>query len=95
MVPLHLYRTNPASLRKPQWGIDTSVLSPWAVMSWGMKQLKGVVIGGEEATPRLQPQELVLVENLKVGWLRWLGFGPRLLEWVGLMRCAYRRLRTV
>ncbi|BCR96873.1 putative vacuolar sorting protein SNF7 family protein [Aspergillus luchuensis] len=65
MVPLHLYRTNPASLRKPQWGIDTSVLSPWAVMSWGMKQLKGVVIGGEEATPRLQPQELVLVENLK------------------------------
>lgn len=67
MVPLHLYRTNPASLRKPQWGIDTSVLSPWTVMSWGMKQLKGVVIGGEEATPRLQPQELVLVENLKVG----------------------------
>ncbi|GKZ56820.1 hypothetical protein AnigIFM49718_002114 [Aspergillus niger] len=65
MVPLHLYRTNPASLRKPQWGIDTSVLSPWAVMSWGMKQLKGVVIGSEEATPRLQPQELVLVENLK------------------------------
>ncbi|PWY70672.1 SNF7 family protein [Aspergillus eucalypticola CBS 122712] len=65
MVPLHLYRTNPASLRKPQWGIDTSVLSPWAVMSWGMKQLKGAVIGGEEATPRLQPQELVLVENLK------------------------------
>ncbi|TPR04095.1 hypothetical protein CAN33_003420 [Aspergillus niger] len=65
MVPLHLYRTNPASLRKPQWGIDTSVLSPWAVMSWGMKQLKGAVIGSEEATPRLQPQELVLVENLK------------------------------
>ncbi|RDK46797.1 SNF7 family protein [Aspergillus phoenicis ATCC 13157] len=65
MVPLHLYRTNPASLRKPQWGIDTSVMSPWAVMSWGMKQLKGVVIGSEEATPRLQPQELVLVENLK------------------------------
>ncbi|OJJ67203.1 hypothetical protein ASPBRDRAFT_200365 [Aspergillus brasiliensis CBS 101740] len=65
MVPLHLYRTNPASLRKPQWGIDTSVLSPWAVMSWGMKQLKGVVIGSEEATPRLQAQELVLVENLK------------------------------
>ncbi|KAI2826993.1 hypothetical protein CBS147321_8560 [Aspergillus niger] len=65
MVPLHLYRINPASLRKPQWGIDTSVLSPWAVMSWGMKQLKGAVIGSEEATPRLQPQELVLVENLK------------------------------
>lgn len=69
MVPLHLYRSNPASLRKPQWGIDTSVLSPWAVMSWGMKQLKGVVVGSEEATPRLQAQELVLVENLKVGWL--------------------------
>lgn len=34
-----------------------------------MKQLKGVVIGGEEATPRLQPQELVLVENLKVGYV--------------------------
>ncbi|OOF98360.1 hypothetical protein ASPCADRAFT_44255 [Aspergillus carbonarius ITEM 5010] len=65
MVPLHLYRSNPASLRKPQWGIDTSVLSPWAVMSWGMKQLKGVVVGSEEATPRLQAQELVLVENLK------------------------------
>ncbi|PWY87064.1 SNF7 family protein [Aspergillus sclerotioniger CBS 115572] len=65
MVPLHLYRSNPASLRKPQWGIDTSVLSPWAVMSWGMKQLKGVVVGSEEATPRLQAQELVLVKNLK------------------------------
>ncbi|PYI04327.1 SNF7 family protein [Aspergillus sclerotiicarbonarius CBS 121057] len=65
MVPLHMYRSNPASLRKPQWGIDTSVLSPWAVMSWGMKQLKGVVVGSEEATPRLQAQELVLVENLK------------------------------
>ncbi|PWY87528.1 SNF7 family protein [Aspergillus heteromorphus CBS 117.55] len=65
MVPLQLYRSNGASLRKPGWGIDTSVLSPWTVMSWGMKQLKGVVVGSEEATARLQAQELVLVGNLK------------------------------
>ncbi|PYH96424.1 SNF7 family protein [Aspergillus ellipticus CBS 707.79] len=65
MVPLQLYRSNGASLRKPGWGIDTSVLSPWMVMSWGMRQLKGVVVGSEEATPRLQAQVLVLVGNLK------------------------------
>ncbi|PYH41571.1 putative vacuolar sorting protein SNF7 family protein [Aspergillus saccharolyticus JOP 1030-1] len=65
MVPLQMYKNSGACLQKPGWGIDTSALSPWVVMSWGMKQLKGVVLGSEEATPRLQAQELVLVENLK------------------------------
>ncbi|PYI21003.1 hypothetical protein BO86DRAFT_7770 [Aspergillus japonicus CBS 114.51] len=65
MVPLQMYKNSGVSLQKPGWGIDTSALSPWVVMSWGMKQLKGVVLGSEEATPRLQAQELVLVENLK------------------------------
>ncbi|RAL14849.1 putative vacuolar sorting protein SNF7 family protein [Aspergillus homomorphus CBS 101889] len=65
MVPLQMYKNSGVSLQKPGWGIDTSALSPWVVMSWGMKQIKGVVLGSEEATPRLQAQELVLVENLK------------------------------
>lgn len=72
MVPLPLYRTNAGSLRKSQWGfIDPSVLSPWNVMSWGMKQLRGIVVSSEglESAPRLRTLELVLVENLQVSWL--------------------------
>jgi hypothetical protein len=39
-------------------------------MTWGMKQLRGFVVGSDtpETSARLQVQELVLVENLKV-WL--------------------------
>ncbi|KAE8154758.1 Snf7-domain-containing protein [Aspergillus avenaceus] len=66
MIPLQVYRTNPASLRKPQWGfIDPGVLNPWNVMSWGLKTLKGVVVGVDESSPGLQGQEFVIVENLK------------------------------
>ncbi|KAL2011291.1 hypothetical protein VTN00DRAFT_4009 [Thermoascus crustaceus] len=68
MVPLQLYRSSGASLQARQWRlIDPGALSPWNVMSWGLKQLKGIVVGSDnmEASPRLQVQELVLVENLK------------------------------
>jgi hypothetical protein len=67
MVPLPIYKTDPGCLKKSQWRIiDPSALSPWNVMSWGVRQLKGVVIGSDESSPKLQVQELVLVENLKV-----------------------------
>ncbi|KAL4733262.1 Snf7-domain-containing protein [Aspergillus similis] len=66
MVPLHLFKTSAASLRKPQWGlIDTTALSPWNVMAWGLKQIRGVVVGSGSDSPRLQTQELVLVSNLQ------------------------------
>ncbi|CAI7630970.1 hypothetical protein N7533_003984 [Penicillium manginii] len=66
MVPLPIYKTDPGCLKKSQWRIiDPSALSPWNVMSWGVRQLKGVVIGSDESSPKLQVQELVLVENLK------------------------------
>jgi charged multivesicular body protein 7 len=50
--------------------INPGALSPWNVMTWGMKQLRGFVVGSDtpETSARLQVQELVLVENLKV-WL--------------------------
>ena len=69
MVPLQLYKTSGASLQKKQWQlVDPGMLSPWNVMSWGIKQLRGIVVGSDslESSPRLQVQELVLVENLKV-----------------------------
>jgi len=71
MVPLPLYRSSGASLKaRGGWRIiDPGVLSPWNVMSWGLRQLKGIVVGWDsnlETSPRLQVQELVLVENLKV-----------------------------
>lgn len=67
MVPLVIYKTDAGCLKKNQWRIiDPGALSPWNVMSWGLRQLKGVVIGSDESSPKLQVQELVLVENLKV-----------------------------
>lgn len=69
MVPLQLYKSSGASLQKKQWRlVDPAALSPWNVMSWGVRQLKGIVIGSDnfESSPQLQVQELVLVENLKV-----------------------------
>ncbi|KAL4883432.1 Snf7-domain-containing protein [Aspergillus karnatakaensis] len=66
MVPLQLYKASAMSLRKPQWGlIDTTTLSPWSVMAWGLKQIRGVVIGSASDLPRLQTQELVIVANLQ------------------------------
>lgn len=69
MVPVQLFKTSAISLQRSQWGlIDPGALSPWRVMSWGMRQLRGFVVGSDtETAPRLQVQELVLVENLKVG----------------------------
>ncbi|KAJ0419040.1 Snf7-domain-containing protein [Aspergillus carlsbadensis] len=66
MVPLQLFKASGTSLRKPQWGlIDTTALSPWNVMAWGLKQMRGVVVGSGSDGPKLQAQELVLVENLQ------------------------------
>jgi hypothetical protein len=68
MIPLQVYKTSGASLQKAQWRlIDPGALSPWNVMSWGVRQLKGFVVGSDgESAPKLQVQELVLVENLQV-----------------------------
>lgn len=67
MIPLPVYKTTPGCLRKNQWRlIDPAALSPWNVMSWGVRQLKGFVIGEGESAPKMQVQELVLVENLEV-----------------------------
>ncbi|KAJ5993259.1 hypothetical protein N7451_008983 [Penicillium sp. IBT 35674x] len=66
MIPLSVYKTTPGCLRKSQWRlIDPAALSPWNVMSWGVRQLKGFVIGEGESAPKIQVQELVLVENLE------------------------------
>ncbi|OGE55707.1 hypothetical protein PENARI_c004G10046 [Penicillium arizonense] len=67
MIPLPVYKTTAGLLQKSQWRvIDPGVLSPWNVMSWGVRQLKGFVVGSEsDSAPKLQVQELVLVENLQ------------------------------
>ncbi|KAJ5497337.1 Snf7 [Penicillium fimorum] len=68
MIPLPVYKTTAGLLqKKSQWRlIDPGVLSPWNVMSWGARQLKGFVVGSESGSaPKLQVQELVLVENLQ------------------------------
>ncbi|PKX99543.1 putative vacuolar sorting protein SNF7 family protein [Aspergillus novofumigatus IBT 16806] len=68
MVPLQVFRASALSLQQRQWRIiNPGALSPWNVMTWGMKQLRGFVIGSDtpETSARLQVQELVLVENLK------------------------------
>jgi charged multivesicular body protein 7 len=36
-------------------------------MSWGARQLKGMVVGSDDSAPKIRIQELVLVENLQVG----------------------------
>lgn len=74
MVPLQVYRTNAGILQKNQWRfIDPNILSPWNVMSWGMKQIKGMVVGsdGLDAAAPLRSMELVLVANLQVSKLGW------------------------
>lgn len=68
MIPLHIYKTTAGSLQKKNWTIiDTAALDPWNIMSWGMKQLRGFVVGSDtrDSLPKLPGQELVLVENLK------------------------------
>ncbi|KAF7170056.1 hypothetical protein CNMCM5623_002624 [Aspergillus felis] len=68
MVPLQVFKASPLSLQQRQWRIiNPGALSPWNVMTWGMKQLRGFVVGSDtpDTSARLQVQELVLVENLK------------------------------
>lgn len=68
MIPLPVYKTTAGLLqKKSKWKlIDPGVLSPWNVMTWGARQLKGFVVGSEsDLAPKLQVQELVLVENLQ------------------------------
>ncbi|KAJ5457927.1 hypothetical protein N7475_009315 [Penicillium sp. IBT 31633x] len=68
MIPLPVYKTTAGLLqKKSQWRIiDPGALSPWNVMSWGARQLRGFVIGSDsDSAPKLQVQELVLVENLQ------------------------------
>ncbi|GIC85789.1 putative vacuolar sorting protein SNF7 family protein [Aspergillus udagawae] len=68
MVPLQVFKASPLSLQQRQWRIiNPGALSPWNVMTWGMKRLRGFVIGSDtpETSARLQVQELVLIENLK------------------------------
>jgi charged multivesicular body protein 7 len=67
MIPLPVFKTTAGLFQKSQWKIiDPGVLSPWNVMSWGARQLKGFVVGSESDTaPKLQAQQLVLVENLQ------------------------------
>ncbi|KAL2851621.1 Snf7-domain-containing protein [Aspergillus pseudoustus] len=66
MIPLQLFKASGTSLRKPQWGlIDTMALSPWNVMVWGLKQIRGIVVGPGSDGSKLQAQDLVLVENLQ------------------------------
>jgi hypothetical protein len=91
MVPLPIYKTDAGCLKKSQWRIiDPSALSPWNVMSWGVRQLKGVVIGSDESSPKLQVQELVLVENLKVR----LSSIRLLLVTLLMTLCVIRTLQT-
>jgi hypothetical protein len=91
MVPLPIYKTDAGCLKKSQWRIiDPSALSPWNVMNWGVRQLKGVVIGSDESSPKLQVQELVLVENLKVR----LSSIRLLLVTLLMTLCVIRTLQT-
>ncbi|KAJ5558435.1 Snf7 [Penicillium sp. DV-2018c] len=67
MIPLSVFKTTSGLFQKSQWRIiDPGVLRPWNVMSWGARQLKGFLVGSEsDSAPKLQAQELVLVENLQ------------------------------
>lgn len=69
MIPLPVYMTTPGCLQKSQWRvIDPGALNPLNVVGWGLRQLKGFVVGDGESAPKMQVQELVLVQNLQVGW---------------------------
>lgn len=54
-------------------------------MSWGVRQLKGFVIGEGESAPKIQAQELVLVENLEVRTYLYD------LDWEGLSFIFHRK----
>lgn len=69
MVPLQLYKSSSYSLNGSRLRvIDSGALNPWNVMNWSLRQLKGLLVGPNNAgtSPKLQVQKLVLVDNLKV-----------------------------
>ncbi|KAF5015967.1 hypothetical protein F66182_12508, partial [Fusarium sp. NRRL 66182] len=66
MVPLEVYKSNNFSLSTNRWRVlDPGVLSPWNVMNWSLRQLKGLVVGTENCSGKIRTQTLVLVDNLK------------------------------
>lgn len=67
MVPLEVYKSNNFSLSTSRWRVlDPGVLSPWNVMNWSLRQLKGLVVGTDNGSGKIRTQTLVLVDNLKV-----------------------------
>ncbi|OKL57694.1 hypothetical protein UA08_06970 [Talaromyces atroroseus] len=76
MVPLGLYSSNNFSLTTSRWRVlDPGALSPWNVMNWGFRQLKGLVVGTD--TTKLRTQKLVLVDNLKEAAKQVVSLGTR------------------
>uniref|UniRef100_A0A093VFX8 Vacuolar-sorting protein SNF7 n=1 Tax=Talaromyces marneffei PM1 TaxID=1077442 RepID=A0A093VFX8_TALMA len=66
IVPLEVYRSSNFSLSTSRWrALDLGVLSPWNVMNWSLRQLKGLVVGMDNGSRKLRSQTLVLVDNLK------------------------------
>ncbi|KUL83599.1 hypothetical protein ZTR_11287 [Talaromyces verruculosus] len=66
MVPLEVYKSNNFSLSTSRWRVlDPGVLSPWNVMNWSLRQLKGLVVGTDNGSGKIRTQTLVLVDNLK------------------------------
>ncbi|EED12845.1 vacuolar sorting protein SNF7 family protein, putative [Talaromyces stipitatus ATCC 10500] len=66
MVPFEVYRSSNFKLSTSRWRIlDSGVLSPWNVMNWSLRQLKGFVVGSDNTSGKLHTRKLVLVENLK------------------------------
>ncbi|KAH8696708.1 putative vacuolar sorting protein SNF7 family protein [Talaromyces proteolyticus] len=66
MIPLELYKSSAFSLKTSRWRVvDPGILSPWNVMNWSLRQLKGLVVGTEGTGATLDVQRLVLVENLE------------------------------
>lgn len=67
MVPLEVYKSNNFSLSTSRWRVlDPGLLSPWNVMNWSLRQLKGLVVGTDNGSGKIRTQTLVLVDNLKV-----------------------------
>ena len=67
MIPLEVYMSNNFTLSTSRWRVlDPGVLSPWNIMNWSLRQLKGLVVGADNGPGKIRTQTLVLVDNLKV-----------------------------
>ena len=62
MIPLDVFKSS--SIERKPWHLY--VTDPWSIMTWGMKQVRGILMGGSERDYELPVRELVLVENLQV-----------------------------